>query len=291
MLAIGIKNQMECQPCPICGSEHLQDAFKVEEYSILRCMQCGHCFVGNRMEGEVLEASYGESYYEGDCGYTNYLANMEKRAKGFKARLDSIEHYVEKRGRLLDIGCAVGIFVKVAKDAGWDAKGYERSAWAVDYGRTTLGVDITHGSGQDDVFQDEYFDVITFWDALEHVENPKGMIALASRWLRPGGLLALNTVNGSSFGARLAGKQWRHLAPPHHLQFYTRSSLKYLLTHSGFDVLDTRVEGVCFSARREPGGPTKVMNTAENIVTYWRARWLATKLNLLDEIYMLAVKR
>jgi 2-polyprenyl-3-methyl-5-hydroxy-6-metoxy-1,4-benzoquinol methylase len=41
-------------------------------------------------------------------------------------------------GRVLDYGCAVGLFVKVAADAGWQALGCDRSEWA-----TSLATDVS----------------------------------------------------------------------------------------------------------------------------------------------------
>lgn len=282
--------------CPVCVGTRVTDAFSIGPYGLSRCAGCDHLFVSRGVQPQELDSAYDESYYSaGDAaqpkGYRDYLADADTRLRGFAQRLKLLTKITGRdRGRLLDFGCAVGLFVKVAADAGWDAWGYERSKWAASYGRQTYGVRIIEPDGSGTLPFDQPFDLVTIWDALEHLEDPRSVLTDVSRVLRPGGVVALNTVNASSWGARLAGQQWRHLAPPHHLQFFSLRSLHQLLAACGMRIIRTEVSGVMLQARRTTSTPTPLARWTETLVTSWRMHTISRALNLLDEVHVVAVK-
>jgi SAM-dependent methyltransferase len=282
--------------CTVCQGTDVRPSFEIGSYALSHCNQCGHTWVSAGVDGDVLAKAYGEEYYaagdEGHAvGYRDYLRDAKLRSKGFKERLDLIERHVPKRGRILDYGCAVGLFVKVAADAGWDSMGYERSEWAANYGRRELGVNIVVGDGTRGLPFEGGFDVVTMWDVVEHLDDPRAVVGAVARVLKPGGLLALNTVNGSSVGARLAGRDWRHLAPPHHLQYFTRASLTRLLNELDLQLVSTRALGVLLGAKRAEAPLRGVASWVEYAATHWRTAPMAGRLNLLDEIEVFAAKR
>lgn len=280
--------------CPVCNSEELQEAWNVGDYALSRCLNCTHLFVSSGVDSAGLEQAYGQAYYDpGDpelaIGYQDYLKDAPKRLRGFAAKLEEIERYTDgRRGRVLDYGCAVGLFVKASADAGWDATGLERSQWAADYGRKSYGVNIVVSQDGAGVEFDKPFDMITMWDVLEHLEHPRRVLADVARWLKPGGVLALNTVNSSSYGARAAGADWRHIAPPHHLQYFSRRSLQELVRGCGFDLVATRSQGVMLQADKRRQRLGFLGDSVESCATHWRFKPAALALNLLDEIEIVA---
>ncbi len=279
--------------CTVCDSPEIDGAFTSSGFAIARCSSCGHLFVSQRLEDGILDNAYQENYYAtadagSSAGYVNYLAKAAQRTEGFRERLHDIVRYAGHPGSLLDFGCAIGLFVKVAKDEGWRAVGYERSSWAAEYGRRELGVDIKLGSNESDPFPEASFDVVTLWDVIEHVEHPRSIISLVRGWLKVGGIVALNTVNASSLGARLAGTRWRHLAPPHHLQFFSRRSLMRLLHDAGFRILRVRANGTCFEGSNSQG--PAALRRLNDLICHWRLRPIVTALSLLDEIEVIAAK-
>ena len=157
--------------CSVCCSDRVSEFCKIDGYQLARCTACTHVFVSDELADGELNAAYSDAYYRAanasnSKGYDDYLRDADARTRAFKDRLQKIEARVAKPGRLLDYGCAVGLFVKVAADSGWQATGYERSAWAVQYGRETLGVEIVLCDGGDVSIFDRKFDVITMWDVL-----------------------------------------------------------------------------------------------------------------------------
>lgn len=284
--------------CPICGDHSHDSLYKINNYSILRCKTCLHVFVSDTLTSETLNNAYEQDYYQGKnyevvSGYNDYTGNLEQRFAVFSERLTRIQNRSLGRGKILDYGCAVGLFVKVAQDAGWNATGYERSEWASSYGRNTFGVDIVCGSGRLEDFPENHFDAITMWDVLEHLEHPSEVLGMISRWIRSGGTLVLNTVNSSSLGAKIAGPDWRHLLPPHHLQYFSRRSITQLLANAGFNVISFESQGVMLGASTSYAHSSSngFRRSIENVATHWRSRKFANMFNLLDEFEILAVKR
>jgi hypothetical protein len=252
--------------------------------------------VSDTIASEILDDAYDSAYYvhaDGtrQCvGYQDYLGTLDRRISGFRRWYADLTADLGGAGRSLDVGCAVGAMVKAAQDCGWTAVGYERSQWAARYGKEHLGVEIVTGDGQSDPFEPLSFDLITMWDVVEHLEHPREIMGLASRWLKAGGWLAVNTVDGGSWGARLAGQQWRHLGPPRHLQYFTRQSLRHLLGAAGFQIKRQRSNGVFLEARARQHGLGPVAGFIEAGVTHWRFERFASLLNLKDEIEVLARK-
>jgi SAM-dependent methyltransferase len=83
---------------------------------------------------------------------------------------------------------------------------------------------------------DEGIDIVTCWQVIEHIENPREFLDLVKKKLRPDGLFAVSTVNLSSVQAKLFGMNWLHLDPPRHLWVAHRSDVEKMLAEHGFEI-------------------------------------------------------
>lgn len=166
---------------------------------------------------------------------------MRRRKLALRRKL--VERYSGcAAGRLLDVGCATGLFLHEMAQAGWQVAGVEPADEAAAYARRRFGLDVLTGRLEDAPFVSCSFDVITYWDVLEHTFSPTAELAQAARLLKPGGLLAVNIPNWESPDRRLFGAHWIGLDPPRHLYVFTRRTLTALLARAGFDP----VAWVCF---------------------------------------------
>lgn len=119
--------------------------------------------------------------------------------------------------------------------AGWRAEGLDTSPEAVRAGRQA-GLVLREGTLPGAAVEPASFDVVTMWQALEHVPSPKATLAAVHRALRPGGRLLVVCPRLDSLEARLFGAAWFGLELPRHLTHFTRATLARHLEAAGFDV-------------------------------------------------------
>jgi SAM-dependent methyltransferase len=142
-------------------------------------------------------------------------------------------------GRILDVGCATGDFLKVARSRGWQVLGADPSAARAQV--EAAGIELVGTNVHDVDVKDGSLDAITFWDVLEHVTNPVADLAQARRLLKPGGVLALTVPDAANFLARVSGRRWfGYKTAGEHLQFFTNASLRIALQTAGVAVRTLR---------------------------------------------------
>ncbi|MGC8787731.1 MAG: methyltransferase domain-containing protein, partial [Anaerolineae bacterium] len=191
---------LEYVHCNLCGADDTELVAEVEGFHIVRCRQCGLVYVNPRYREDFLQQLYTAEYYDHDgirngqafFGYEDYIADEENIKITFAKRLRTIERFANK-GRLLDVGCATGFFLDLARAKGWEVVGSEVSEFAARYAREKLGLEVRLGALKELHFEAEAFDVVTMWDVIEHVADPMGDLLEVWRILRADGLLSLIT--------------------------------------------------------------------------------------------------
>ena len=135
---------------------------------------------------------------------------------------------------VLDVGCGSGQFLyRLKETTGCMVQGLDLSENAVQSARQTFNLDVFQGTIDEAPFQDNFFDVITAWSYIEHVNNPHGVIQKMFTLLKPGGYLILKTPNIASFNARFFKEKWYHLDCPRHLFLFSPETLTAMLEKTG----------------------------------------------------------
>jgi len=228
--------------CDFCGSESIKQIYKLKDYqfkipgefNLVKCNGCNLLYLYPQPNWEILKVHYP----------TNYDAYQLKPKSAFTIwnhfglyRRCSIISKYKKGGMLLDVGCATGSFLTTMKNCGdWKLYGVEKSEYAVNLARKKDGINIYQGEIIDAKFPDNYFDVITWWDVLEHVPNPSASLYETYRILKPGGWVFIQTPDPDSWEAHIFGKYWRGFEAPRHLHLFPRPLLIKRLTDFGFNV-------------------------------------------------------
>jgi SAM-dependent methyltransferase len=127
-----------------------------------------------------------------------------------------------RRPTLLDVGCGRGFFLKALTAIGLDCYGLERPEFQSE---SALPFQLFKGEWNDLPTPEAYFDAITFWHVLEHLEEPKAALDHALRYLKPGGYLVVAVPNYSSWQAQWFGRHWFHLDLPRHLYHFSQKWL------------------------------------------------------------------
>ncbi len=188
---------------------------------------------------------YGESYFESPtrAGYTGYLAESEWRIEKAHRQLREIRDATGvSRGRCLDVGSGYGFFRKALDDEGWEHDGLELSEHARQASTKLFGFESFDGALEEnvDAWRDRY-DLITFWDLIEHVPNPVVLLDSAKNCLRPGGVLAIKTPNIDCPEAEVFGAHY-HSLKREHLIYFSPTSLERATRRAGLEpVLVTSV--------------------------------------------------
>jgi len=226
--------------CPACGrssqagpSEHCGNC------ELFECSACGLQYWSPRT---MPDASWYEQMYG---GRDQRILPLEPGHRYFLE--DSL---APRRGALLDIGCGTGNFLAAAQDAGYDVTGIELDRNAANFAREQLGLDrirlVTLGEFTEQPTQNK-FDVITFFEVLEHQAAPLEFLRNAKKCLKPRGMIALSVPNRER---RLTGPDMLDY-PPNHFLRWNATALKRFLQAERFEILSVREQpaGVVHAAQ------------------------------------------
>lgn len=193
---------------------------------IYKCDTCGLAFIVDQMtETEIVK------HYQGVAD-PEYVAQEAGRIKTFRRHLKNLQTFFGS-GNLLDIGAYTGLFVHLAHQAGWQAKGIEPGSWPGKEAVRKYGVKLHQGPLRRGYFQPNSFDVVTMWDVVEHFVDPKGAVAICYAYLKSGGWIAMSTIDISSWVAKVMGSRWPWLMQMHRV-YFSHSTMTQLLTTVGF---------------------------------------------------------
>lgn len=230
--------------CPYCGANDGQ-LLAVEHGSIgiRRCRECSLIYTSPRLPEP-------EAVYWGD--YDNYLAEAKlifsghashHRDPNYVEELELIESQRPQLGRFLDVGCNMGMLLRLARARGWDAVGVEPSPALRRIATEEFGLSV-YGGFLDDLPEDEHgaFDVVALSDVFEHITAPREFLRSVSTALRPDGLLYVKVPNakwsilkqrlGDRLGNSLSRDTWDSYE---HVVHYTEATLRSMLRSEGFE--------------------------------------------------------
>ena len=218
--ATDLKLYIEAPEAPLDASVFGSSRVSVSPGTILRCRNCGCGFRKN----PLTQAELAQVYREMDP--KTYEAESAGRARTALTHLALLHRFAES-GRLLDVGCASGLFLDHAASSGWEVVGVEPSEQLFRQACARLA---SKGLVLKSVIEEADlplagFHAITLWDVLEHVADPVGILRRCHSLLKPGGILILNVPDLQSLQALLLGRHWP-LFLPEHLTYFTRPALR-----------------------------------------------------------------
>ncbi len=217
--------------CNICQGRDAVFYCRKDSIDVFSCRNCGHKYVNGAPNYKEMEGHYSQEYFQ------PYIKSEDTHLrKRFKKRIAEIKK-IRFPGVLLDAGCGAGTFLKLAQDEGYKAFGVELSRWACEYASNNFCLDVYNGDLKGAPYLPETFDVITLWHVLEHINDPKSLLARAHKLLKPKGLLALEVPNIASLPAKISGVDWELMAPKEHFSYFSPRAIEMLLEYSGFRIL------------------------------------------------------
>lgn len=223
--------------CSICDAESVP-AFATAEYRMYRCSVCKTAFVSPVPSNAELNEFYQKYHLSDDAGGL-YDAVESRMQADFPAKLDRILRVTAgKPGRLLDVGCGKGYFIKAANVRGIAAEGIDLSETGIAHAVDQLGVKAMAGDIASKKQELGLFDTVTFWATIEHLPDPVATMLHIRDLLKPGGRLFVDTGIGDDWLDRTLPGVVQWYDPPQHLFVFSLPGLTRALNKAGFDVLE-----------------------------------------------------
>lgn len=217
--------------CPACGE--MTDSVLSEVFHQASLYSCPNCDLHFWHPVTMPDAAWYEMTYQ---GRDRTAMSLEPGHRFFLA-----DPRAPKRGRLLDLGCGTGNFLAAARDAGFDVTGIEFDPAAVRFAQQYYGLHEVFALRPEQFRKtrpQEYFDVVTFFEVLEHQDKPRQFLDLAKDLVASRGFLALSVPNRCRWQKGIEPLDY----PPNHLTRWSPEALRNLLEREGFEILSMRQE-------------------------------------------------
>ena len=251
-----IQNFIEKINCPNCNEnsyeviknsnylkinnlEDLQSIYRssADELLIDQLVECKNCnlqYLNPRVNSKIIIESYEDNVDE------THISQDASRVKTFTKSLKkiikimNIENLTKKS--FLDIGSASGACLRSIKNFGFKEEGYEPSKWMVEYGKEKYNVNINQGSITN-VDDNKRFDLISFWDVLEHVTELDKTLKKVEKISKNNSILIINVPDIKSLTCVMMGDNWPFYLNVH-LYYFNKKTIKTILKKYNFDLID-----------------------------------------------------
>lgn len=216
--------------CLVCGC----DLKVLNSKFYLRCLKCGFAVT---LYGDYKENFYSNNYYgTGEKKFNSVIEFIRKFFLIFRVNL--VRKLTQnKKIKILDYGCGNGIFLRLLKSNA-DVYGVELKGLAFEAAKKVLDINLFEvAQVKENLFGDNFFDVITINHVLEHVENLKETLFNFKKWIKKDGFLIVEVPNINSWQAKLFQDKWFHIDYPRHRFHFSPNSLEIILLKSDFMVI------------------------------------------------------
>lgn len=214
--------------CPISGGEGVFAAETHEEdgiaYRLYACRECEVQFWWPMKNP-------GAEWYRHDVRHSSRNIDPPKTLDpGHEAFLKDAP---ARQGALLDVGCGVGNFLAAAEKKGYRVRGIDFDRDTVAVARDFFGVrNVSTQSLEEIIKEGEKYDIVTFFEVLEHMDDPVGFITKIKSVLKDRGYIALSLPYRNSWDVFKKGDK-----PPRHFTRWNKEAMRNFLETQGFEVI------------------------------------------------------
>lgn len=204
-----------------------------QHFRMVECVNCGLVYSSPIVPPEVIHELYRHSPFL----HESQLANM---IRDYQTQLRSLLPLLPSKGRLLEIGCANGLFLKAALELGFeDVRGVEPGEESVRAADPAVRGKIVNALFHAELFPPESFDVVCCFQVLDHLLEPGAVLRDAIKLLRKSGLVLLLNHNIRSWLPRFLGERCP-MYDIEHIYLFDKQTVAQLLRNNGFDVVAVR---------------------------------------------------
>ena len=237
-----VNNENLCPACLSKGSlrypEKLEDNLfndltfasrkrpELMHYDLFECENCKTLFTNRNVNLSELLKNYEIAEYDSNVeakyAAKTYVKNLQKALPKFK-------------GSVLDIGAGDGAFLSAALGVlATSNLGIEPSIKAIaknDDNRVNI-----KNIAIEDLETNEKFDLVTCFQTIEHLNNPREFITNIKRFIKPGGYFAISCHNRLSLTNKILGEK-SPIFDVEHLQVFTDQGIEKLFSGLNFKIV------------------------------------------------------
>ena len=223
--------------CMICNQNKVVADFPFNLYQVYACGNCGFRWLDPQPTDLELSEIYSDQYFldEGNAEITEIVNKLKLATAGLY--LEQLIREISSSPNemsLLEIGCGMGDFLLDAQSRGFHVSGLEVTDHLVEFTNRRLGVSsVQKGFIETSTFQKESFDIVAFFDVIEHVRNPVDFLTRVNGLLKKSGKVYIVTPSLDSWSAKLLGKNWMEYKVEH-LSYFNKKAITLLLEEMGF---------------------------------------------------------
>lgn len=241
---------LKSMPCALCGSTcdgHIKykENFRAQDlndkvfsarrlpdrihYQILFCPQDGMVFSSPVLPREHAAQLYARSSF-------SYADEVRHLTATYLSALEPVLDMIKPSSAVLEIGCGNGFVLEALYKEGFhNLRGIEPSQDAVQKSAPHIRERIVAHMFDEATFQEGTFDLIYFFQTLDHVYDPNALIAQCFKLLKPGGYIVAFQHNVESWSARLLG-EFSPIIDVEHIYLFGPRTLKAIFEKHGFSV-------------------------------------------------------
>jgi len=242
--------KLESICCPTCGPKAQKKLLHLYEgIGFYCCKSCNLNFASPRLIESELHKLYEGDDWRGydnykNWNYVNWVESNELSYRISRLNLKLVERFLKKDSRILDVGCDIGLNIKLLNENGYPSKGVEISSISSRIANEIIGVKVENTELKDFSYQ-EKFEGVMLMDVLEHLYDPIAVLKDINIRLNNQGLIFINVPHHAGISASWKKfmhkikfkKSFKHFGFPAHLYGFDKQSLNKMLSKSGFKVL------------------------------------------------------
>jgi len=237
--------------CNLCGADDFRILHSLgDEGDIVKCRECELVYRNPRPTQKEIDKWYEQDFHltEYKTLYgVEYTQDQENISKIARQRIGVINS-LAKPEKILDVGCAAGFFLDVARLQGWKPYGVEVSPYIAKFAQDKMKLDVFVGELYQAKFADNFFTATTIWYVLEHTQNPSAILKEMARITKVGGIVAVSCPNIGGTYYRFCTKEWLKEQPSlHHFYDFSARTLGQMMEKAGLKVEKVTYGGKLFS--------------------------------------------
>lgn len=200
-------------------------------FQIVKCNSCGLIRSNPIVSLQYLKKLYQESKFT----YGGEVKNLQLT---YGSCLKKLNNYDVIKESLLEIGCGNGFFLEKALELGYsEVWGVEPSKDAISRASTKAKSHIVHDVFRPGIFISNQFDVICFFQVLDHISDPNQFLLECYRILKPNGLILCVVHNIGSWQYKIL-KERSPIIDVEHTYLFDKETLKKIFKKNKLKVFE-----------------------------------------------------